>query len=143
LRAQSPETLKSSSLRAFTGLSAFKPAARNVRLTGEVELRGHGRIPAQDQGVSMMLSGSMNVADEQGRVLARDVQVVYSGFFQVSGSNVSGYAHPEVYAPLYKDGRYIGSVKLSGPVRVSGHASGNWALVSGRGLLWGYAVPQD
>lgn len=163
LRAQSPESIKTVSLRAFTELSAFKPdarkeasrvapareilvsvqGARNARMVGEVELSGHGHIPSQNQGVYMLLSGSMDVADENGRVLARNVQVAYSGLLQVSGSYVSGYAHPQVYAPLYRDGRYIGSVKLSGPVHVSGHASGTWARVSGRGRLWGYAVLQD
>lgn len=144
--AFSPEALRGSSSADFNGLPEAKSAvlaSRNVRIFGEVELRGRGRIPLQDQGVSMLLSGAMDVTDEHGRVLARDVQVAYVGFLKVSGSSVSGQAYPEVYVPLYREGRYIGSAKLGGPVFVSGHASGDWALVSGRGRLWGYFALQD
>lgn len=145
LRAQTPESIQSSARRSLVELPAALPARllRGLRVGGEVTLRGHGRIPSQDQGVRMLLSGSLDVQDDAGRVLARGVQVAYDGFLKVSGSSVSGYVYPEVYAPLEKDGRSIGSVKLSGPVFVSGHASGNWALVSGRGRLWGYAVLND
>lgn len=145
LRAQTPESIQLSARQTFVELPSALPARllRSVRVGGEVTLRGHGRIPAQDQDVRMLLSGSLDVQDDSGRVLARGVQVAYQGFLKVSGSSVSGYVYPEVYAPLERDGRPLGSVKLGGPVFVSGRASGNWALVSGRGRLWGYAVLND
>ncbi|MEK9144005.1 MAG: hypothetical protein AAB339_00165 [Elusimicrobiota bacterium] len=160
--AAGSEALRSDGDAGFLGLSRFqvKPlagrraaaqtqeegavdarvsASNSVRLSGNVRLQGHGYASADQHFIHLTLNGSMDVTDEKGRVLARNAQVMVSGSYPVSGNYVSGYAYPNIFVSLYDGGRYLGSANLSGSVHVSGFIHGNWAQLSGSGMLWGYA----
>ena len=160
--AAGPEALRADGDAGLLGLSSFqvKPlagrraivetheagavdarvsASNSVRLSGNVRLQGHGYASADQHFIHLTLNGSMDVTDEKGRVLARSAQVMVSGSYPVSGNYVSGYAYPNIFVSLYDGGRYLGSANLSGSVHVSGFIHGNWAQVSGNGMLWGYA----
>lgn len=162
LAAAGPEALRTGADAGFSQLAVFKAhpvpgrrivlrdsgegavdagvwASNSVRLSGNVRLQGHGYASADQHFIHLTLNGSMDVTDEKGRVLARSAQVMVSGSFPVSGNYVSGYAYPNIFVSLYDGGRYLGSANLSGSVHVSGFIHGNWAQVSGNGMLWGYA----
>lgn len=118
-------------------------AARYVRVEGRIDLSGTVYVPKGTHFVSVSLSGSTDIQDSSGHIRSGYTSVHHTAHLYVNGSWVSDTARPSLYVSLYKDGRYIGSARVDGSIRVSGFVSGDWVRVSGWGTLSGDILVDD
>jgi len=145
--AQGPESIRDLGTAGF-GVSTVLPqggfkAQQYVSVSGYLTLRGSAYVYNGSTYVSISLSGSGNFSGsgvQTGYVTINQ----HESFFLPQGQN-HAFQNVRVSAnvPLYRNGRYAGTVTLSGYVPISGFKSGDWLHLSGSGSLSGSTFIPD
>lgn len=159
--AGSVEALPSGAAEAFQSLASFrlqnpvrrleartvKVAPRAVKaagsqyitLRGHVTIQGSAYVPTIPGFASINFSGSTQLQDSTGHYLSGYVTVSdYSSIF-VSGDFLNGFARPSANVGIYKDGKYLGTVRVEGSIPVNGWINNKWVHASGSGYVQGSA----
>lgn len=132
-------------VRSLEAVGTPKPAApvsagtRRITLRGFVNVSGDGYAPP-GSGVFMEVSGMTRLQDETGRTLNGLVTVSDRQWFHVTGGYVTGWVRPSANVSLYKDGQYLGSVRIEGWFPVSGFSNNGWLRVAGSGWVEGSGI---
>lgn len=146
--AQGPESIRNLGTVDF-GASGVTPrggfkAQQHVSVSGYLTLRGSAYVYNGSTYVSISLTGNGNFSGS-GVQTGYVTITQHESFFLAQGQDhVFQSVRVSASAPLYKNGRYVGTVMLSGYVPVSGFKSGDWLHLSGSGSLSGSAfIPDD
>lgn len=119
---------------AVTGASA---PLRQQRWVGYVSLEGHDFASVGVNWIRLTVSGKMNVVDENGTIVLKNVPVAYAGLFEVSQRYIFGYAQIEAPVALRVDGRVAAEGVLRGAVKMQGFISAGLARIRGNGQVSG------
>lgn len=157
---EGPESLRASAAGSFQALPAFRGRAgvttldqggapppgrrvsrrsRYLRLSGHLYLSGSTFVPPGTAYATVTLTGWTTLSDQEGRLISGQAHFSDTSSYYVGSRHVSGYARPYTYVTLYRDGRWVGSVRVEGTILVSGFVNGNHLNLSGSGLVSGSA----
>lgn len=156
-----PESLRAGAAGSFQALSAFQPAragvmtldqrrqaqpgrrvsrrSRYLRLRGHLNLSGSTFVHPGTSYATVTLTGWTTLSDQEGRLISGQVHFSDTSSYYVGGHHVSGYARPYSHVTLYRDGRWVGSVRVEGTIHVSGFVNGSHLNLSGMGIVSGSA----
>lgn len=116
---------------------AAATGSRHVRLSGHVSLSGSAFVSERSSFVTVNVSGTANLRDDSGRFVGGSVRLSDMVSCHASSNHVTCWARPSATVSLYRDGRYVGSVPVSGSIMVSGWKSGSWLHLNGSGTVSG------
>lgn len=121
------------------GVTAARPAPAlgQQRWVGYVSLEGHDFASVGVNWIRLTVSGKMNVVDENGTIVLKNVPVAYAGLFQVGERYIFGYAQIEAPVTLRVDGRVAAEGVLRGAVKMQGFISAGLARIRGNGQVSG------
>jgi hypothetical protein len=143
-----------SGIKPLTILSikqADKPEAKVagqklIRLSGYLTLNGSGYSSGHSPFATVTVNGWTTLRDQDGRTLNGQIHFTDTNTYHASGGgHVSGTAYPRAYVSIYRNGKYVGSVTVSGTIYVSGWKNGDWVNLSGSGYVdgSGYITEED
>ncbi|MBI5883556.1 MAG: hypothetical protein HZB91_10690 [Elusimicrobia bacterium] len=116
---------------------AQKGQTVTLRLSGHVWLRGNAFVPQGSNFASVRVAGSTTLYDQNGKPLNGYVEVSdYVSVF-LNSDYVSAFARPYAYVSIYKDGKFLGSVRIDGSIFVTGWNRNGWLDLSGSGTVGG------
>lgn len=145
--AQGPESIRNLGTADFGSVNSlpqggFK-ARQYVSVSGFLTLRGSAYVYNGSTYVSISLSGSGNFSGSGVQTGYVTITQHESFFLPPGQSHVFQNVRVSANVPLYRNGRYVGTVTLSGYVPVSGFKSGDWLHLSGSGSLSGSTFIPD
>jgi hypothetical protein len=145
--AQGPESIRNLGTAAFAASDVlpqggFK-AQQYVSVSGYLTLRGSAYVYNGSTYVSISLTGNGNFSGSGVQTGYVTITQHESFFLPQGQNNVFQNVRVSANVPLYRNGRYVGTVTLSGYVPVSGFKSGDWLHLSGSGSLSGSTFIPD
>jgi hypothetical protein len=153
-----PEAGFAAAAQAFSGAASFAPrfvprlearhgkkkgprakaGRKPISLTGHVWLDGTAHVGPRQGWVTVTVSGSTQLRDQDGRYLNGWIRLHDTSSYSVHGSHVSGWARPYAYVDIYDNQRrYLGTVRVDGSIHVSGWVNGGWLSLRGSGTVHG------
>ncbi len=113
-------------------------ARKLVRISGNIRLAGTEYINDRDGFIYITLTDQVRL--DSGFEYRTDtiwVRESVSFFIRKGQSYVSEYVRVSEWVSVYKNGRYVGRVNVTGTIRVSGWVNGSWLRLDGTGTLNG------
>lgn len=129
--------------------AATRPAkakgGQYVQVSAYVTLNGSGWMPGNDGGFTTVnLTGWATFRDSTGQITSNSTYINTSVSAWVNPNQyVFQTVNPDVFVTLYRDGRSVGSVNVTGSVQVSGWPTSGYFSLSGSGTLSGSLYVED
>ncbi len=116
-----------------------------VQVSAYVTLNGSGWMPGSDGGFTTVnLTGWATFRDATGQITSNSTYINTSVSAWVKPNQyVFQTVNPSVFVTLYRDGKPVGSVNVTGSVSVSGWPTSGYFSLSGSGTLSGSLYAED
>jgi len=137
------EGLRSGAVLALPKAQNGFKASRYVSLNGYLSLRGNSYIREGATYVRVDLSGNTRLNGAGASTNTIWVRHSANIYLRKGQTYVNETIQVSEYVSVYDRGRYVGSTRVSGSIRVSGHVTGNYLRLNGSGSLRGSLFVRD